>query len=153
MEDNTRVLACRIDVDLQQQMKQRIAQQGMTVKEYITGLIKDDLEIQAIATTKAVVDLEKEKKMEEQQNKEIGEQPIEEKIKEDKKEEVKEQPVKNKNEKQKEQPFKEKETKEKQDDKSKKEEAKKQSNALDKNVALNKRKAKKNQKEEEEEFE
>lgn len=48
MDDNTRVLACRIDADLRLKMKEHIAQKGITVKEYVTGLIKEDLEKNAV---------------------------------------------------------------------------------------------------------
>ena len=48
MDDNTRVLACRIGADLRLKMKEHIAQKGITVKEYVTGLIKEDLEKNAV---------------------------------------------------------------------------------------------------------
>lgn len=48
MEDNTRVLACQIDADLRLKMKEHIAQKGITVKAYVTGLIKEDLEKNAV---------------------------------------------------------------------------------------------------------
>lgn len=60
MEDNTRVLACRIDADLRLRMKEYIAKEGITVKEYVTGLIEQDLEKNAFKTKQ-----EEEKKTEE----------------------------------------------------------------------------------------
>lgn len=41
--DNTRVLACRIDEKLQQDMKKYLAVTNKTVKDYIIGLIESDL--------------------------------------------------------------------------------------------------------------
>ena len=48
MSENTRVLACQIDADLRVKMKEHIAQKGITVKAYVTGLIKEDLEKNAV---------------------------------------------------------------------------------------------------------
>ena len=45
---NTRVLACQIDEDLQKRMKDYVLKNGLTVKSYVTGLIKEDLEKHAI---------------------------------------------------------------------------------------------------------
>lgn len=50
MKENTRVLACQIDADLRLKMKEHIAQKNTTVKAYITGLIKEDLEKNAVKT-------------------------------------------------------------------------------------------------------
>ncbi len=46
--DNTRVLACRIDEKLQQDMKKYLAVTNKTVKDYIIGLIESDLAKNAI---------------------------------------------------------------------------------------------------------
>lgn len=48
MNNNTRVLACQIDEKLQKEMKEYILKKGITVKAYVTGLIKADLEKNAI---------------------------------------------------------------------------------------------------------
>ena len=45
---NTRVLACQIDENLQKRMKDYVLKNGLTVKSYVTGLIKEDLEKHAI---------------------------------------------------------------------------------------------------------
>ena len=55
MKKNTRVLACQIDANLQKEMKDYVIKNGMTVKAYITGLLKADLERNA---TKENVKLE-----------------------------------------------------------------------------------------------
>ena len=44
MNDNTRVLACQIDEELQKMMKEYVTKQNITVKNYVTGLIREDLE-------------------------------------------------------------------------------------------------------------
>lgn len=152
--DNTRVLACRIDEKLQKQMKQHIASQGKTVKEYIIGLIEEDLKLHAINTKENLNNLQEKSEKEKLTiiDKQVGvKEPL---VKEDKKEEIKEQPVKeDKKEKQNEQSTGKEKVKEKQDAKNKKEESKKQPNSINKKVELNKTKGKKIQKEEEEEFE
>lgn len=146
MEDNTRVLACRIDEKLQQQMKQHIANEGKTVKDYITGLIEQDLKTHSFGVnSKENLDNPQE---------DAKNEKIEEVVVQEKQEEViKEKLAKvDKKDKLKEELGQKKDSKEKQEDKSKKEEPKKLPSAIEKKVELNK-KAKKIQKEEEEEFE
>lgn len=48
MNDNTRVLACQIDGELQKRMKEYVTKQNITVKNYVTGLIREDLEKHAV---------------------------------------------------------------------------------------------------------
>lgn len=48
MNDNTRVLACKIDEDLRMKMKEYLLKEGKTVKDYVTGLIREDLERNAV---------------------------------------------------------------------------------------------------------
>lgn len=60
MNDNTRVLACRIDEDLRLKMKEHIARKGVTVKEYVTTLIKEDLEKEE-NKTKGIIDFKESK--------------------------------------------------------------------------------------------
>jgi len=72
MDDNTRVLACRIDADLRLRMKEYIAKEGITVKEYVTGLIKENLEKNAVkAKQEEKKTEEKDKTKGEQENKKI----------------------------------------------------------------------------------
>ena len=79
MEDDTRVLACRIDADLRLKMKEHIAQKGITVKEYVTELIKEDLEKNAIKEEQK----DKGETVKEEENKKAVKK--EQNIKEDKK--------------------------------------------------------------------
>ena len=82
MDDNTRVLACRIDADLRLRMKEYIAKEGITVKEYVTGLIKENLEKNAVkAKQEEKKTEEKDKTQGEQENKK--EQPIKDKKEEE----------------------------------------------------------------------
>ena len=60
---NTRVLACQIDEKLQKEMKEYVVKQGITVKAYVTGLIKEDLERKKIEVKE--IDITKEKMNEE----------------------------------------------------------------------------------------
>ena len=82
MEDNTRVLACRIDADLRLKMKEHIAKRGITVKAYVTGLIKEDLEKNAVKNE------EKEKNTDEKGKEDLDQDKVEkeEKPRENKKE-------------------------------------------------------------------
>ncbi len=68
MKNNTRVLACQIDEKLQKEMKEYVVKQGITVKAYVTGLIKEDLERKKIEVKE--IDITKEKMNEE--NKELN---------------------------------------------------------------------------------
>ena len=103
---NTRVLACQIDEDLQKRMKDYVLKNGLTVKSYVTGLIKEDLEKHAIQEN---VSTNIEKKVEEKQQEDTKEQKVdaeakvdnnknienvkENKVEEKSKEEVKKLPI------------------------------------------------------------
>ena len=88
MKKNTRVLACQIDANLQKEMKDYVIKNGMTVKAYITGLLKADLEKNA---TKDNVKLEENIDVNKKEDKIVTDKNIEkdkeETTKEDKKEE------------------------------------------------------------------
>ena len=103
---NTRVLACQIDENLQKRMKDYVLKNGLTVKSYVTGLIKEDLEKHAIQEN---VSTNIEKKVEEKQQEDTKEQKVdaeakvdnnknienvkENKVEEKSKEEVKKLPI------------------------------------------------------------
>ena len=71
MKKNTRVLACQIDANLQKEMKDYVIKNGMTVKAYITGLLKADLEKNA---TKDNVKLEENIDVNKKEEKSNGEE-------------------------------------------------------------------------------
>ena len=83
MKENTRVLACQIDADLRLKMKEHIAQKNTTVKAYITGLIKEDLEKNAVKTKqeegKKTEEKVKENKIQEEEKENKEKQPIQDK--------------------------------------------------------------------------
>lgn len=70
---NTRVLACQIDENLQKRMKDYVLKNGLTVKSYVTGLIKEDLEKHAIREN---VSTNIEKKVEEKQQEDTKEKKV-----------------------------------------------------------------------------
>ncbi len=152
---NKKVLACQIDEELRAKMEEQRKNKKLSVKDYIIGLIEQDLKTNSfeINTNENLNKVQERLKDDEV----IKEQAV--------KEEIKEQPVKAekeekaqlnkeaKKDEEKQQATKEKDSKEKQVEKSKKEESKQQVNITNKKLEANKSKAKKIQKEEEDEFE
>lgn len=157
MEDNTKVLACRIDRKLHDDMKKYIAGK-MTVKDYITGLIERDLEKDMIQeksdlNKQPIKENEKEKLAIDVKKENSKELPVEEHKKEDnKKSENSAVRIGEKKEE-----LKQEDSKEKTIIDGKKESLKKSPMQENKKELLSmvdkKQKVKKNQKEEEEEFE
>lgn len=153
--NNKKVLACQIDEELRAKMEEQRKNKKLSVKDYIIGLIEQDLKTHSFETI-ANEDLNKVQGT--TKNEEAKEQIV--------KEEIQEQPIKEENGKgkaqidketkkdeEKQQVAEKKDSKEKQVEKGKKEEVKQQPNITNKKLEVNKSKTKKIQKEEEEEFE
>ena len=91
MNNNTRVLACQIDEKLQKEMKEYILKKGITVKAYVTGLIKENLEEQIVEKAK-----KEESKNKQQVDKSTKEESKNKIVQENIKKDIKKTSIKNK---------------------------------------------------------